>query len=95
MEFLEKLNEEGQTIIMITHDMHLMLEYCDRCITIVDGRIYFEGLPSSVLVNKEITDKANLKMTSLYDLANMIGMEPNDFTQSYINAERSLRHARD
>ncbi len=95
MEFLEKLNEDGQTIIMITHDMHLMLEYCDRCITIVDGQIYFEGLPSKALVDEKITAKANLKMTSLYDLANMIGMEPNDFTQSYINAERSLRHEKD
>ena len=95
MEFLEKLNSEGQTIIMITHDMHLMLEYCDRCITIVDGQIYFEGLPSKALVDEKITAKANLKMTSLYDLANMIGMEPNDFTQSYINAERSLRHEKD
>ena len=32
MEFLKKINEEqGITIIMITHDMHLMLEYTDRC----------------------------------------------------------------
>lgn len=93
MEFLEELNREGQTIIMITHDMHLMLEYCDRCITLVDGKIYFEGLPSKALVDKTVTDKANLKMTSLYDLAKIVGMEPDDFTQSYINAERRMRHA--
>lgn len=92
MDFLEKLNEQGQTIVMITHDMHLMLEYCHRCLTLVDGRIYFEGMPSQVLVDDEITFKANLKKTSLYDLAKMIEMEPEDFTQSYINAERSLRH---
>ncbi len=95
MEFLRKLNNDGQTIIMITHDMHLMLEYCDRCITLVDGKIYYEGLPSSVLVDENITQKANLKMTSLYDLAKIVKMEPNDFTQSYINAERSLRHEKD
>lgn len=95
MEFLERLNAQGQTIIMITHDMHLMLEYCDRCITLVDGTIYFEGLPSKALVDDKITAKANLKMTSLYDLAKMIGMEPDDFTQSYINAERGMRHEKD
>ena len=93
MEFLEKLNNDGQTIIMITHDMHLMLEYCDRCFTLVDGKIYFEGRPSKALVDKEVTEKANLKMTSLYDLANIVKMDPDDFTQSYINAERSMRHA--
>lgn len=95
MEFLERLNDAGQTIIMITHDMHLMLEYCDRCITIVDGKIYYEGLPSKALVDEKITEKANLKMTSLYDLAKIVGMSPDDFTQSYINAERSMRHEKD
>ena len=95
MDFLEKLNKGGQTIVMITHDMHLMLEYCDRCLTLVDGQIYFEGMPSKVLVDEKITLKANLKKTSLYDLALMIDMEPEAFTQSYINAERSMRHETD
>ena len=92
MDFLEKLNNDGQTIIMITHDMHLMLEYCSRSIAICDGEKIFDGSSSRVLVDDEIINKANLKRTSLYDLAMQIGINPEDFTRSYVNAERRYRH---
>lgn len=92
MDFLESLNKQGQTIVMITHDMHLMLEYCNRCIAICDGEKIFDGTPAKVLVDDDIVEKANLKKTSLYYLANEIGLDPEDFTQSYINAERSQRN---
>lgn len=46
MEFLKKLNEEyGITIIMITHDMHLMLEYTNRAVVIADGRLLADTAP--------------------------------------------------
>ena len=91
MTFLEKLNKEGQTIIMITHDMHLMLEYCHRSVVICDGKKIYDGSCAKVLVDEEIVNKAYLKKTSLYDLALQIGLNPEDFTQSYINVERSKR----
>ena len=91
MTFLEKLNKEGQTIIMITHDMHLMLEYCHRSIVICDGKKIYDGSCAKVLVDEDIVNKAYLKKTSLYDLALQIGVNPEDFTQSYINVERSKR----
>ena len=91
MTFLEKLNKEGQTIIMITHDMHLMLEYCHRSVVICDSKKIYDGSCAKVLVDEEIVNKAYLKKTSLYDLAIQIGLKPEDFTQSYINVERSKR----
>ena len=91
MSFLEKLNKEGQTIIMITHDMHLMLEYCHRSVVICDSKKIYDGSCAKVLVDEEIVNKAYLKKTSLYDLAIQIGLKPEDFTQSYINVERSKR----
>ena len=92
MKFLENLNKEGYTIIMITHDMHLMLEYCSRCVVILDGKKIFDGSCADVLINDDIVEKANLKKTSLYALAEQIGEDPIAVSQSYINTERKLRN---
>lgn len=91
MDFLKTLNRHGLTIIMITHDMHLMLEYCNRCVVILDGRKIYDGGCAEVLVDNELVAKANLKKTSLYQLGAEVGVDPRDITQSYINTERRLR----
>lgn len=91
MDFLKMLNRQGLTIIMITHDMHLMLEYCNRSIVILDGKKIYDGSCADVLVDEELVQKANLKKTSLYQLGADVGVDPRDITQSYINTERRLR----
>lgn len=91
MDFLKTLNRHGLTIIMITHDMHLMLEYCNRCVVILDGRKIYDGGCAEVLVDDGLVAKANLKKTSLYQLGAEVGVDPRDITQSYINTERRLR----
>lgn len=64
MEFLKKLNEEyGITIIMITHDMHLMLEYTNRAVVIADGRLLADTAPAAVLTDDAVADRAYLKKT--------------------------------
>jgi len=88
MKFLKELNNQGNTLIIITHDMHLMLEYCDRAVVILDGKKIYEGNCPGALNDEDIISKANLKKTSLFDLAEDIGVEPIDLTVSYINEER-------
>lgn len=89
MEFLKKLNEEGVTIIMITHDMHLMLEYTPHAIVISDGKKIGDASAVEILTNEEIAGRANLKTTSLYDMAVKIGIEdPSVFVQNFIDYER-------
>lgn len=89
MEFLKGLNDQGVTIIMITHDMHLMLEYTPHAIVISDGRKIADGTAVEVLTNPEITEAANLKVTSLYDLASMAGIDdPTAFVGNFIDFER-------
>lgn len=92
MKFLKKLNEEyGITIIMITHDMHLMLEYTHRAIVLADGELIADATPAEVLTNSEITDKAYLKMTSLHNLSKRIGFEDSiSFANGFIKHEESL-----
>ncbi len=93
MEFLKDINERlGITIIMITHDMHLMLEYTDRAIVIADGRMIADDVPARVLTDKEIADRAYLKETSLYELAMKCGIsDASGFVERFIYFEREER----
>ncbi|BCN31217.1 ABC transporter ATP-binding protein [Anaeromicropila herbilytica] len=93
MEFLKKLNkEQGITIILITHDMHLMLEYTDRAIVIADGKLIEDNSSASVLTNRDIIEKASLKETSLYDLALRCDIDnPTTFVERFIQYDREVR----
>ena len=91
MEFLKMINSQGVTTVMITHDMHLMLEYADRAVVFSDGTIIAEGTSADILTNPKIVEKASLKQTSLYDLALMCGIEDGTaFVQKFIDYERSV-----
>lgn len=92
MEFLEKLNRRGVTIIMITHDMHLMLEYTPRAIVIAGGRKIADDTAVKVLTDSRIIEEANLKETSLFELAIRAGInEPRQFVERFIAYDREVR----
>ena len=89
MDFLKELNEKGYTILMITHDMHLMLEYTKRAIVFSDGRMLADTTAAHVLNNPELVRAANLKETSLYTLSLACGIEePQVFTECFIDYEQ-------
>ena len=89
MEFLKSLNEAGVTILMITHDMHLMLEYTSHAIVISGGKKIGDASAVEILTNEEIAEQANLKVTSLYELAKLTGIEDaQGFVQKFIDYER-------
>ena len=89
MHFLEGVNAMGVTIIMITHDMHLMLEYTDRAIVVAGGAIIADASAAEVITNDQIIEAANLKETSLYTLAKAVAIEdPTTFVQHFIDYER-------
>lgn len=91
MEFLKELNEQGVTIILITHDMHLMLEYTPHAIVINDGQKIGDSSAVDILTNEEVTQKASLKLTSLYTLAQMAGIEEaKNFIWHFIDYEREV-----
>lgn len=92
MEFLEKLNNMGMTIIMVTHDMHLMLEYATRTLVIHDGKLISDSTPAEVLTDSDIIKKASLKETSLYEFAVRFGIEnANTFVQHFTDYDREVR----
>lgn len=85
MTFLESLQQQGHTIVMITHDMQLMLEYSDRCLVVVDGAIIADDNPVAILNQHDLLEAANLKQTSLYTLGQKLSCDPVDVTEYYID----------
>ena len=89
MQFLQELNQRGLTIVMITHDMHLMLEYTQRTIVLTKGTILLDAPPEVVLADKQVVSAANLKETSLYTLATLNQLtDPAAFTAAFIASEK-------
>lgn len=94
MEFLKSLNEQGVTIIMITHDMHLMLEYTPHAIVISGGKKIGDATAVDILTDEKIAEAANLKITSLYELAVKAGIEDaRGFVRNFIEYEREVERA--
>ena len=92
MEFLRGLNKQGITILMITHDMHLMLEYTPHAIVIAGGRKIGDDSAVAILTDADMAEKANLKLTSLYELAQKAGLpDPQNFVQQFIDYEEAHR----
>lgn len=85
MTFLDSLQQQGHTIVMITHDMQLMLEYSDRCLVVVDGAIIADDNPVAILNQHDLLESANLKQTSLYTLGQKLSCDPVDVTEYYID----------
>lgn len=92
MEFLVDLNKKGVTILMVTHDMHLMLEYTNKVIVLSEGEKIADNIPAYILTNKEIIEKANLKETSLHQLALKCDIEDTTkFVNRFIDYDRRVR----
>ena len=92
MEFLRGLNAKGVTVVMITHDMHLMLEYTPRALACCDGRLIADRSAAAILCDPKLIEQAALKETSLYTLANRCGIAPaEDFVERFIAADREVR----
>lgn len=92
MEFIRELNEQGVTVVMITHDMHLMLEYTPRALVFSEGTMIADARAAQVLCDAELVERAALKETSLFGLAQDCGISPpEDFVERFIDADREVR----
>jgi energy-coupling factor transport system ATP-binding protein len=93
MEFLRGLNRSGVTIIMITHDMHLMLEYTHRALVLSEGHLLADASPAKVLTDEQLTQAAYLKRTSLYDLSKKCDLnDPSAFVERFIAYDEEARN---
>ncbi len=73
--------------------MHLMLEYTPRAIVLSEGVLVADTAASVVLTDSEVIEKASLKETSLFNLAQMIGIRDGTaFVQGFIDYDRGVRN---
>ena len=92
MEFLLDISRRGVTVLMVTHDMHLMLEYSTRAVVFADGEKIADDTPANILTSPQIIERASLKETSLYTLALRCGLaDPTGFVQRFIDHDREVR----
>lgn len=94
MDFLSELNQQGVTVVLITHDMHLMLEYTPRALVFHEGRVIADRSAAEVLNDPEIVETAHLKETSLFHLARACGIDDAvEFTRRFVERDREVRSA--
>ncbi len=92
MEFLTGLNRQGVSIVMITHDMHLMLEYAVRAVVFSEGRVIADSDCTDILTDSHLIQRASLRETSLYALSKLCGIEDGrGFVRRFIEHEREAR----
>lgn len=91
MEFLKELNQKGITVLMITHDMHLMLEYTNRSLVFADGKKIADTTPEELFSNTELLKRASLKETSLYELSEICGLPAESYIRAFIEYDREVR----
>jgi len=92
MEFLKELNGYGITVLMITHDMHLMLEYTERTFVFADGEMIADTTPSALFSNRELIQRASLKETSLFWIAEQVEIPAEQFIEKFIAYDRQVRN---
>lgn len=92
MNFLQKIHQNGVTVIIVTHDMHLMLEYTRRAVVMAKGKIIADTSSAFVLINPHLIQAASLKETTLFTFAKQIGMnDPYSFTEKFVYYDRAAR----
>ncbi|MFE7604552.1 DUF3744 domain-containing protein [Brachybacterium paraconglomeratum] len=95
MDFLRGLHAAGTTVVLITHDMHLAVEYTDRVLVLSEGRLLADDDPARVLTDPALTARADLVVTGLYDLARRCGIsDPHTLVRRFVAADRERRGAR-
>lgn len=96
MDFLETVNASGTTVVLITHDMHLALEYTDRVLVMSGGRLIADAHPGDVLTDPEIARRADLVTTGLFALAQRCGLgDPSALVRRFVAVDRAARAAAD
>ncbi|WP_422116758.1 ABC transporter ATP-binding protein [Brachybacterium sp. UNK5269] len=92
MSFLREVNAAGTTVVLITHDMHLALEYTDRVLVMSGGRLLADDDPARVLTDPELTRRADLVTTGLHGLAQRCGIaDPHALVRRFVQTDRAMR----
>ena len=93
MDHVERVAASGTTVLLVTHDMHLALEYTRRVLVMSGGQLLADDHPARVLTTPELTRAADLVTTGLYTLAQRSGVNPDALVRRQVAADRAERAA--
>lgn len=82
-DLCKRLNKEGFTIIVITHDMRFVVEVARRVILIADGKIAMDGPTREVMTAMDVLRKVAIKPPQIVQLVDALkkkGIEINAMT---------------
>ena len=80
MDLLKKINDEGKTVIIITHNMEIVCSYCNRVLAMRYGKVLLDGTPAEVFAQPEILATAYVQPTDITRIAQALDYMPNDVT---------------
>jgi energy-coupling factor transporter ATP-binding protein EcfA2 len=90
MGFLERIKDTGVSVVLITHDMHLALEYADRALVLSGGKIIAADSVFNVLSDSRVINQADLKETSIFKMAQLYEIEDvSAFTSFFVQQLKS------
>ena len=69
MQHLKKLQEEGTSVVLITHDIEVALQYAERLVIMSDGAILIDGETREVISHPEILTKSDVVVTPVVELS--------------------------
>ncbi|MEM3554642.1 MAG: energy-coupling factor transporter ATPase [Candidatus Micrarchaeaceae archaeon] len=79
MELLEDLHAQGNTVLIITHDMTLVANYCERVVVLLNGKDVFTGTPRELFGNPENLERTQLCAPQAISLSVMMRQMKEDF----------------
>jgi ABC-type cobalt transport system, ATPase component len=71
-EVLDKLGEEGKTILVSTHDVDFTYRWAQRVIVFCEGKIIADGTPVEIFQNESLLRQANLKKPTLLEVYELL-----------------------
>jgi energy-coupling factor transport system ATP-binding protein len=74
MALIRRLNDQGHTILIITHAMAVAAEYARRVILMGDGRIVRDGRTREVFSDEPLLNELGLSPPPVVRVANRLGI---------------------
>jgi energy-coupling factor transport system ATP-binding protein len=65
LRLLTELNDDGTTILVVTHDMQLVTEHADRTVVLAGGRVLAQGPTAEVFADAALIQSAGLRQPPL------------------------------
>ncbi|HBY93521.1 MAG: ATP-binding cassette domain-containing protein [Ardenticatenaceae bacterium] len=72
MNLLNQWNQDGRTIVIITHDMNIVAEYAQRVVVMASGKILADGPTREVLSDEATLAQAFLKAPQITRVAQQL-----------------------